>query len=707
MFAPRAIAIVGASGRQGNPFARPLQYLLQFGYEGAVYPVNPMYESLHGVPCYPDLASLPGPVDLVLFLVSARETVRQLPAVAAAGARAAVVFASGFAEAGPEGRRLQEELVRLARAHDIRVLGPNCQGVMSVPHRMAATFTAAVEDGHPRAGNVAYIGQSGAVGGSILSLARERGLGIAAWASTGNQADLTALDVGEYLIEDDQIRILMLYLESAVDGRAYERIATRAAQLRKSLVVLQSGISTGGARAAASHTGAIVGTNAAFLEMSRELGVIVAEDIEDFIATAQALSVLPRADGRRVGIVTTSGGAGCLAADSVEDAGLTVDPLDAATQADLSTVMPDFGAVGNPVDVTAQLFRTGEPEPFVDVCRKVIADPTVDSVLVALTLVTGPMATKLAEHLSALWIEAPKPMVVVWLAAREQTAQARMVLRDRGLPLLESPRTAAAVLRALSTPWPKKRARAMTARPSRELLGALEHLRGPVVLEADGGQLLDLAGIRRPRQYLVTSAAAAREAAEAIGGPVVMKIQSPQVLHKTDRGGVRVGVRPTDAAAVFDELDAAFADVPGAGVLVQEMVGPGPELVVGMTRSGTGFPPLLTVGMGGVAVELFRDTASRLAPVDEEQAEQMMRQLRSAPLLTGFRGRPGVALQAAARAIAGISRLGVELGERLVELEINPLRLCDDGAAAVALDFLLRLHEPTSSSVGAATLPTA
>jgi acyl-CoA synthetase (NDP forming) len=703
LFAPRAIAVLGASGREDNPFARPLGYLLERGYPGPVYPVNPGYDVLRGVPCYPSLADLPGPVDLVLMLVSAAEAVRQLPAVAAAGATAAVVFASGFAEIGPAGQRLQDELVAVARAHGVRLLGPNCQGIVSVHDRMAATFTAALEHSDPRPGNLAYVGQSGAVGGSVLSLAGERGLGIAAWASTGNQADLTALDIGRHLLDDDRVRVLALYLESTVDGQDFTELARRAHERGTSVLVLQSALSQAGARAAVSHTGALLGSNAAFLATCEAYGVVVADDVEDFIATAQALSVLPRAAGRRVAIVTTSGGAGSLAADQAEAGGLVVEDLDDATQATLAALVPDFGAVANPVDVTAQLFKSGSADDFVRVCDAVLADDGVDAVLVALTMVTGAMAATLAQDLAGLWARTSKPIVVVWLAARDQTAEARALLREAGWPVLDSPRTAVRVLRALATPpvvpGPLSRALPPGAR------AVLTELAGPVLTEGQAGPLLQALGIAQPEQYLVSSAAEAARAAKELGGPLVVKVQSPQVLHKTELGGIRLGVAVEDAAQVHDELVAAFAGIGPVKVLLQKMAGPGPELIVGLTNTEPGFPPLLTVGLGGVATELYRDTVSRLAPVDEEQADAMIRALRAAPLLTGFRGQPGVDLTAATRAIARLSQLASALGDRLVELEVNPLRLTGGGEGALALDFLLRLADTGSGPPAQAPAP--
>jgi len=701
---PRAIAILGASGREGNPFARPLEFLLDYGFDGTLYPVNPGYASLRGMPCFASLDVLPEPVDLVLMLVSAAETVRQLPAVARAGATAAVVFASGFAETGPDGQRLQDELIAAARSAGVRLLGPNCQGVVSVHHRMAATFTAAVESGLPRDGNVAYVGQSGAVGGSILSLARERGLGIGSWASTGNQADLDALEIGRYLIEDERIDVLAMYLESTVDGTRYGDLARRAQELGTSVLVLQSGLSSAGRRAAVSHTGAIIGDNAAFRAMSRELGVVEADDFEDFMATAQALSVLPRARGRRVGIVTTSGGAGSLTADQAEHTGLTVEPLTEQTQQALSALVPDFGAVANPVDVTAQLFRSGRSDAFVEVCELVLADPTVDAVLVALTMVTGEMATQMAADLAAVWRTAEKPVLVVWLAAREQTVEARAMLRDQGWPVLDSPQTAMRVFRALATvpaATPSSSAaggRKPIGEPDPELRSAIEALAGPVVTEAAGERLLAALQVAKPEHRLVRSTEEAEDAGSTLTGRVVLKVQSPTVLHKTERGGVRLDVAPQDVRQVYDQLVSSFVGEQVEGVLVQRHIEPGPELIVGVTNTEPTFPPLVTVGIGGIATELYRDTVTRLAPVDEAQALAMLGELRAAPLLTGMRGMPGVDLAPAAAAIARLSGLADLLGPRLLELEVNPLRLADQGREAVALDFLLRLADPPSES---------
>jgi acyl-CoA synthetase (NDP forming) len=688
---PTAIAVVGASGREGNPFARPLQYLTDFGFEGAIYPINPNYERLMGLECYPDLESLPGPIALALLLIPADDVLRQIPKVAAAGARAAVVFASGFAEVADGGPEKQAELVRVAHEHGLRLIGPNCQGVLNVGTNMAATFTPALDGSLPLHGNIAYVGQSGAVGGSILSLARERGMGIAAWVSTGNQADLRPDELGTWLIEQPDVEVLTFYFESAPDPAAFAHLARRANELGKHIVVLQSGTSDAGARAALSHTGAILGSNAAFETVCDEYGVMRADDLEEFVTIAHAFSVLPSCVTRRVGIVTTSGGAGSLAADQLESMGLSVNELGPSTQAKLAVRVPAFGTVANPVDVTAQMFRSSETEEFGAVCTELAAASEIDAVVIILTLVTGEFAERMAHELVGVWRRSNKPVLLVWLASTEQTAAAREIVRSAGFPVLDSPRMAAVVLDALGRA-PRRRDERVAAAVTDELLQAIDQLAGNVVTESGAGALLRAAGVATPWSMVATTAAAASNAAQQQGGPLVMKIQSESVLHKTELGGVRLDVAADQVAMVFEELSAAFADYPDASIMLQKQVEPGPELIVGITASALGLAPLITVGIGGTATELYADTVTRLSPVTADEAEQMVMSLVAAPLLTGFRGQPAYPIRPIAEAIERLSNVGVLLGDRLVDLEINPLRLTNDGP--IALDALLTLQTP-------------
>lgn len=686
---PRGIALLGISGRSENLMSRPLRYLVEHGYTGAIHPVNPAYDELLGRRCYPTLADVPGPVDLVLVLVAADRVEDAIRQAAAVGARAAVVYASGFAEVGPEGVLLQQRLAAVARETGVRVLGPNCQGFLYAPTGVVATFTAAADRPLTSDSGVAYVGQSGAVGGSVLDLATDMGLGLAAWVSTGNQADLDLVEVSRELLEDAAVRVLMLYVEAVDDGAAYAALARRAQEVGKHLVVLRSGRSRAGRRAVASHTGSMLGDDVAFVLTSQQHGVVLVEDIDELLAVAAVLATGRRPDGRGVAVVTTSGGAGSLAADQCEDLALELPELAVATQDRLRPLIPAFGALANPVDVTAQLFNRGA-HAFGDVCRIVAEDPGVDVVAVFVTMVVGDAGARLAEDLVATAAKLPCPLLVGWIAGTELTTEGRAVLRAAGVPVFSSVGDVARCAARLAPPASRGTPPVLRPVPQVPAGTVRELLDAPVV---DGSALLRAIGIDQPSSVLVTSPAAAREAVAALPGPGVLKLAAADLAHKSEVGGVRVGVSADDAAAVYTELldAAARHHVPGVqGVVVQELVPPGTELVLAATAGRDGFPPVVTVGFGGVATELYRDLASGLAPVGPEQAWSMLRSLGAWPLLAGFRGAGPGDVAAAVDAVVRLSQAAVAGGDRLAELEVNPLVVRRRGEGATAVDVLVR-----------------
>lgn len=689
MLRPRGVALVGVSGRPGNPMARPLRYLREHGFAGGIYPVNPGYSELEGLPCYPSLADVPDPVDLVLVLVPAERAVDAVRAAGAAGAAVAVVFASGFAETGEAGAAAQQALVDAGRAAGVRVLGPNCQGLVHAPSGLVATFTAAADRPLPAGAGAAYVGQSGAVGGSILDLATEMGLGLTAWVSTGNQADLDLVEVSAGLLTDPAVRVLMLYVEAVGDGAAFTALARQARAAGKHLVVLRSGRSSAGRRAAASHTGSMVGDDAGFVLTARRHGVVLVDDIGELLAVAATLTTMRPSRGRRVAVVTTSGGAGSLAADRCEDSDLELPELCPATQDRLRPLIPSFGALANPVDVTAQLFNRGA-HAFGDVCRIVADDPDVDVVAVLLTMVVGEAGAELAEDLVATAGALAKPLLVAWLAGQELTTRGREVFRAAGIPVFGSVGELARTAALLAPPAEPAVPPVLLATPSAPDVQLLQAVLG------DGPGLLDAIGVRQPRSVLVTSGPQAREEVARLGAPAVLKLQAGGLAHKSDVGGVRLGVAESAAERVFDELRAA-ATAHGvgdlAGVLVQEVVPPGTELILGVTAGGDGFAPLVTVGMGGVTTELYGDVVSELAPVSPAQAYAMLRRLRGWPLLAGFRGGAPADVEAAVDALVRVGQAAAAAGPRLAELEVNPLIVAPAGRGAVAVDVLVRLAD--------------
>ncbi len=699
LFRPRSIAIVGASGRADNPFGRPLRLLHERGFEGSIYPVNPRYSEIADIQCFPSLEVIPGPVDLVLSMVSAADTIAVIRSAGAVGAKAVIVFASGFAETGERGRELQDELVAEARRSGVVLLGPNCQGAIFRSSNLFATFTAAVHDVLPEPGGIAYLGQSGAVGGSVLDLSREMGIGLAAWVSTGNQAMVDLVDLGLHLIEDDEISVLMMYMEAPVDGELYSRLAARARELGKAMVVLRSGRSTAGRRAVESHTGAMVGPEVEFDLVSRREGVVAVEDVNELLSVSHALGATRRARGKKVAVITTSGGAGSLAADHLEGRGLEVAPLPPDTQEALREVVPAFGSVVNPVDVTAQLFSKGG-SAFQDVCMRVAADDEVDIVFVVLTMLVGEPAQEVARGLSDEARDAAKPLIVVWLAGDDQTSDGRSVYRQAGIPVFRSvgdgAQAAAAlveVVRDADKPAPDPQVSESDVGWV-DVAGLRAAVTSRLVLEAESGPVLDAIGVRRPKSALVHSRAEAESEAKAFAGQLALKAQGPDLLHKTELGGVRLNVEADQVGPVYDDL-ASLDGTQVDGVLIQEMVEKGHELLIGVTASDHGYPPMLTLGFGGINTEIYGDVVSRLLPVDAANALEMLQELRGWPLLVGYRGSEPCDLAAVADIVARISTAVLALEGQVLELEINPLVVHQKGNGATAVDFMLKMAEGT------------
>ncbi|GAA4548632.1 acetate--CoA ligase family protein [Pseudonocardia xishanensis] len=683
LFAPRSVALVGVSGDPAKAMSRPLRYLAERGYTGKIHPVNPRYREILGIPCHPTLAEVPGPVDLVLSFVPAAATAEVVEAAAKAGAVAVVVFASGFGETGPEGAQLQEQLRDVAARHGIRVVGPNCQGLMYAPSHLFATFTGAVDRELPPASGIAYVGQSGAVGGSVLDLAAELGVGLTAWVSTGNQVDLDLVEIARTLVMDEAVRVVMLYAEGIGDGARFTALCREARDRGVRIVLLRTGRSESGKRAAASHTGSMLGDDAALSLVCHEEGVLQVDDVDELLVGAIVAANPPA--GGRAAIVTTSGGAGGLAADQCDLAGLTVPELSAAVRERLAPLIPSFGAVANPVDVTAEILSPKARERSLgEVCR-ILADAEIDFIQVVLTMVTGDAAAALARDLVRTLPDLPVPVYLTWLAGNDLTLQGRALLHEAGVPAFASVSSVTRAVGRLLAPVRERRS--STAESDDELMSLVR----TTASGSAGDVLLDRLGVDHPRSAVATTATEAAVVAAA-GGSFALKIHSPSLLHKSDVGGVELGVDAADVPAAFERLQARGAelDLPDLrGILVQEMIPSGTELILALTSGGDGFPSILTVGVGGVTTELYRDLASATAPVDEAEAEDLLRRLRGWPLLDGFRGSPRADVAAATRAIAAFSRLGAVTAGHRLEVEVNPLVVGVEGAGAKAADILV------------------
>lgn len=699
LFSPRSIAIIGASADRNKLSGLPLFFLRRHGYQGRVFPINPRAGGMEGVRCYPNLAAVAEPIDLALILLPAEHVLTSVDECIAAGIRVAIVFASGFAEGGDAGRRLQEALVARIAGTSLRLLGPNCMGVINPHEGVAGSFSQALLVERLLPGRLAFLGQSGAIGGSVLDMCQSRGIGLSRWLSTGNQADLDVIACARFLLDDPHTDVLALYLEGLSNANAYVELAREALSRGKPLLVLKSGHSAAGIRAAASHTGSVAGNGAVFAAVSRQQGVLLVNDVEEMLDAAEALLTGRVAGGRSVGVVSSSGGVGVLLADAADRMGLALAPLQAQTRERLQAVVPAYGSVLNPVDATAALVARmmgGEPGLWQSCYGAVADDPGVDQLVVGLTMVTGQAGVTLAKEVIAATADTEKPVLVTWLGA-DLCRDAHALLRSACVPLYHSSARAMRVA-ALMADWGRQRKLRPGTAPTvpvelRRAVAALPTV-GGALMESECQPLLRAAGIGTPRSELVKSPSEAEAAARRLGRAVVMKVQSPDILHKTEVGGVRVGIGASEAAEVFRELvENLRQHRPEArlqGVLVQQLAPAGLEVLAGVTRDPQ-FGPIMAFGMGGTMVEALGDVTLRLLPLGVGEAEAMIREVRAARLLQGFRGRPALDQRALARTLMQLSTLQATLGDRLLDLEINPLLVCEDGMGVCALDCVLRL----------------
>ncbi|MHB1863098.1 MAG: acetate--CoA ligase family protein [Gemmatimonadaceae bacterium] len=692
ILAPRSIAVVGASRTPGTIGHQLLTNLITEGFTGAVYPVNAKARAVCSVRAVPSVSDLPEPPDLAVICVPKDSVVEVADECGAMGVRGLVVISAGFREVGGHGTALERALVDQVRRHGMRMMGPNCMGVINT--HPGVSMNATFAPGMPPTGHAAFVSQSGALGVSVLDYAREYGIGIAQFASVGNKADVSGNDLLAYWEHDDNVRVILMYVENFGNPRKFLEIASRITR-QKPIVVVKSGRSRAGARAAWSHTGALAASDTAVDALLAQAGVLRAASVEELFDIAMALGVTALPRSRRTAIVTNAGGPGILAADALDAAGLDVVELSAQTVDALRPLFPPEASIRNPLDMIA----SATPDGYRRAVTAFLADPAVDAVLPIfippLNSEQEAVARAIAE---AARTNRDKPVLAV-LMGRRGLPEGRAELHAAGIPAYVFPESAARALAALNRyrDWISREPEPAEALPvdrdaaagivRRALAEGREHLS-----EFDALQVLAAYGIPVARATLATGADAAAEAACALGFPVALKIVSRDVIHKSDVGGVRLGVRSAaEARAAFDEIMAAVAShVPDAridGVLVQRLVQGGHETIAGVVRDPT-FGPLVMFGLGGVFVEVLRDVVFRIAPLDRRTANEMVRGIRGLGILTGARGTEPADLAAIADVLRRLAQLALDQPE-IVELDVNPLLA--QGGGAVALDARVRL----------------
>ncbi|MEO7938869.1 MAG: acetate--CoA ligase family protein [Burkholderiaceae bacterium] len=690
---PRAIAIIGASADLEKVNGRPLKHLLGKGYQGRIFPVNPKYPAIAGLPCFPSIASLPDGIDLAVIAVPASEVIASVEALGARGIRAAVIFSSGFGEMGPAGAALEQTLVEQARACGVLLCGPNCLGFINAFDHVYATFSQ-YADGPTGPGPIAFVTQSGAFGTAIAALTRQRGLGLGYFINTGNEVDLGFSELMLAVIEDPRIRVAAGYLEGLEDGAALVRLARRCQELGKPLVLTKVGRMAAGARAAASHTGALAVEDAVFDAVIRQYGILRARNEEQMLDMLEALSQPRVAAGHGLGIATQSGGAGVMMADRAEEVGLQMAELTDATRARLAQVVPAFGAVSNPVDVTGQF--VARPELLCESMVALLDDPNVHVGIVWLQLMYAHVDT-LVKVFKEIHSRTTKPFFVCWVAA-PQDAVAQ--LRDLGIVVYGAGERAVEAASAL-VQYHAGKLRAMEPQDASTAVPGLPA--GPL---SDGVQAsvqatawLRAAGIPIAQVALAQDADQAVTLWRAAGGPVALKIESPDITHKTEVGGVRLNLHDEAAIrggfrALMDDASKALPDARLDGVLVQPMAQGHLEMVIGAQRDPV-FGMIVMVGLGGVLVEVLKDVVFRRAPFTTAEALRMLGELRMGAMLDGVRGRPPVDRQALACMLSALSRWVDAMHPTLQELDLNPVLVGNNGPIAVDCVMVLRALEPS------------
>lgn len=684
---PRSVAIIGASADPAKTSGRPVAYLRKHGFEGAIYPVNPKVDAIAGLKCYPDVASLPETPDVGIVLLGAKRAHLAVRELAERGTAAAIVLASGYTETGSEGARRQHEL--LQAAGKMRILGPNTIGLVNLTRNIPLSASSALEMEHFPTGSIGVVSQSGGIVGSLLSRAAARGIGLSTLVSTSNEVDLDLADFVDFLASDEATKVIALYVETIRNPEKFRAAALKAARAGKPVVAFKVGRSESGARAAISHTGAMAGADQAYDALFKQTGVIRAERFSDLLDIPATLTTARKLHGKRIAVLTSTGGAGTLVSDALGLAGFETPAPDSETAERLRALETgDHAALDrNPIDVTLAGL---EPNLLRGAIRAVLASEQYD----ALAIIVGSSSLAdpdlMAGAIKDCLPDSDKP-VIAYVSPYAPHIVA--IMNQRGVPAFTEPESCAAALDAML-----KVASMRPLPPSSTRTAPIPTPDFPEIAldESEAKQLFSCFGVPSVREEIVTTAGEAMVAAAALGPKVVLKLLSRKIAHKSEVGGVAVGVSCDTIAARFHEMHDSVQAATGRAperYLVQEMVLGGVELILGFHKDPLG--SVILLGMGGVTAELFKDTTMRLLPIEgalsRDEALAMMRELKTWPLLDGYRGKPKGDTEALADAIVAFSNMVAQLGHRLVEAEINPLFVLPAGQGVLAADGIVVL----------------
>jgi acetyltransferase len=695
-FNPKSIAIVGASRDETKVGHKIIDNILVGGYPGKVFPINPNAADIDGLRCYPDLASIGETPELVIIVVPSRLVPEVMKQSAAAGVHAVIIITAGFKEIGAAGAELEREVSQIAKHAGIRVLGPNCLGVIAPGNKLNASFGGNL----PAVGNIGYVSQSGALLAAILDMASANGIGFSKLVSIGNKADIDELAVIAALSADAQTRVIAGYLESITDGNAFMREAERTST-EKPILLIKAGGTEAGSRAASSHTGSLAGGEVAYEAVFARAGIVRCESIKAQFDYALAFATQPLPKGNRVAVLTNAGGPGIMAADEIERQDLVFAKLAESTQNTLAAQLPPAANVHNPIDVLGDALA----DRYEAALQTILDDPNTDMVLILLTPQAMTECTETAKAIIRVSTQKPEKPILTCFMGGTRTREAITLLNEADIPTYDSPESAVRVIKVMTdyVRWQARPKRVVKLFPAnRRRVEAIVERRlrqgASELSEAESKEILEAYGFVTPRGQIASTAEQAADIALQLGFPVVLKIWSPDITHKSDVDGVKLGL--DSVQQVKDAFDLMMYRIPMQrpeatilGVLVQEMCGKGQEVILGMHRDHA-FGPLMMFGMGGILVEVLKDVSFYLAPLTADEAKQMLISTRTYRLLQGVRGKEGVDLDALAESLQRLSQLATEFTQ-IQELDINPFVMGPPGVTPIAVDARMRIAQET------------
>jgi acetyltransferase len=695
-FNPKSVAVIGASTDPRKLGYSVLENLIEGGYaaQGKIFPINLTASEILGLPAFPDVQDVPGPIDLAVIVIPYPYVPDALRTCGEKGISSVIVISAGFREAGREGLERELELIDIARHYGIRIIGPNCLGVIDTFTPLNASFSA----GTPPSGPMAFMSQSGALGTAVLDISLAGRLGLSKFVSLGNKADVDEIDLLNAWCDDPHTEVIMIYSEGMSNGQEFIKTA-RKVTAKKPVVAIKSGVTQSGSRAVSSHTGSLAGSEQAYHAAFNQAGVLRAESMQSLFDMALALGYQPLMQGDQIAIITNAGGPGILATDALERSGLSLARFENETISSLGQYLPDAASAANPVDVLGD----ARADRYQFALETVVADPNVDGLLVVLTPQAMTEIEATAEAVGNLSKSIDKPIITSFMG-EAQVESGINILENFGVPNYPFPERAALAFKAMSDyqkvlnrPKPEYTKYDVDHHATREVLERVRAQARLSIGDSEARQILTAYGLQIPKSEIAATPDDAVDLASQIGYPVVLKIASPDILHKTDIGGVKVGLESAEEVRDAFELMVYRAQryLPQAhlwGCLVQQMVpAGGQEVLVGMNRDPQ-FGPLVTFGLGGIYVETLKDVTFRVAPISVQEAELMISEIRAHALLDGVRGKPALDKGAIADAILRIAQL-VEDFPEIVELDINPLMVYPQGQGAIAIDMRLVLSK--------------